>query len=459
MDMFNLVNLEQEKLKPLASLDFEGSLFSSNKMPTQPFVPQAYVSTSVPPLNTSNTNNFFDFNNLNLPNFGLNMLTDFNINNSLPLTESGLKDLSLDLDSGLPFSSPSPSSPVLFDDLSLDDSYQNAPTTISKRGSFGYVPSSPNEIVMEETNNEFVLPQQNFSPIAIADSDAFVVKKETPVADNIWTPCPSISLPSLLVSKGLTQEQFYSRCGPDSDEENRLCFNCATEKTPLWRRNDVGQFLCNACGLYLKTYNVNRPLKEKKKRKTSTTKKSTKNSNDDISDSDSTSDCSSDNDGISDKKTGKTYCCANCSCTKTTLWRRDSGGNTLCNPCGLYLKLHNKSRPANLLNTGAVPKKRKRTWSSKKQKTVQDKVQKIVKSDPKHIKVKTPKAQSMATVATKPLLAFTPPLPQQMPNYSMPPQYQVPNFAVQPNVFNPVDRFQPQPYYPPLQVVHIHHYH
>ncbi|KAL1922781.1 uncharacterized protein VTP21DRAFT_9157 [Calcarisporiella thermophila] len=50
--------------------------------------------------------------------------------------------------------------------------------------------------------------------------------------------------------------------------------------------------------------------------------------------------------------------CANCSTTTTPLWRRDDAGNTICNACGLYYKLHNKTRPLWLKRN--VIKRRKR---------------------------------------------------------------------------------------------------
>ncbi|KAF1759839.1 hypothetical protein GCK72_016306 [Caenorhabditis remanei] len=37
--------------------------------------------------------------------------------------------------------------------------------------------------------------------------------------------------------------------------------------------------------------------------------------------------------------------CSNCQTDKTTAWRRDSEGRLVCNPCGLYYRLHKVRRP------------------------------------------------------------------------------------------------------------------
>uniref|UniRef100_A0A1B0CB06 GATA-type domain-containing protein n=1 Tax=Lutzomyia longipalpis TaxID=7200 RepID=A0A1B0CB06_LUTLO len=42
------------------------------------------------------------------------------------------------------------------------------------------------------------------------------------------------------------------------------CTNCRTTQTSLWRRNAHGEPVCNACGLYYKLHNVNRPPTMKK---------------------------------------------------------------------------------------------------------------------------------------------------------------------------------------------------
>lgn len=49
------------------------------------------------------------------------------------------------------------------------------------------------------------------------------------------------------------------------EKKIRVCNNCDTTKAPLWRKDDAGFCLCNACGLYVKLHNKNRPKKFNRK--------------------------------------------------------------------------------------------------------------------------------------------------------------------------------------------------
>ncbi|KAF9104501.1 hypothetical protein BGX27_010060 [Mortierella sp. AM989] len=43
-----------------------------------------------------------------------------------------------------------------------------------------------------------------------------------------------------------------------------MCTNCKTTLTPLWRKDDAGDILCNACGLYFKLHHIHRPISLKR---------------------------------------------------------------------------------------------------------------------------------------------------------------------------------------------------
>ncbi|XP_055539733.1 GATA-binding factor 3-like isoform X2 [Wyeomyia smithii] len=51
---------------------------------------------------------------------------------------------------------------------------------------------------------------------------------------------------------------------PGNRRTGVTCANCQTTTTTLWRRNNRGEPVCNACGLYHKLHNVDRPLTMKK---------------------------------------------------------------------------------------------------------------------------------------------------------------------------------------------------
>lgn len=61
--------------------------------------------------------------------------------------------------------------------------------------------------------------------------------------------------------------------GNDQSGEHRQCFNCHTTCTPLWRRFGAEQFLCNACGLFHRVNGNHRPLVRNVRRLSTTTRR------------------------------------------------------------------------------------------------------------------------------------------------------------------------------------------
>ncbi|TIB39052.1 hypothetical protein E3P86_01310 [Wallemia ichthyophaga] len=111
------------------------------------------------------------------------------------------------------------------------------------------------------------------------------------------------------------------------------CSNCGALSTPLWRRSTDDQLLCNACGLYLKLHKSHRPKSLKSSRSSIHAHPPGEWSNYKMD---------------FDLSSNPSISCANCDTTRTPLWRKAENGQTLCNACGLYLKLHKSQRPLSM---------------------------------------------------------------------------------------------------------------
>ncbi|KAK0567760.1 hypothetical protein OC844_000108 [Tilletia horrida] len=120
------------------------------------------------------------------------------------------------------------------------------------------------------------------------------------------------------------------------DQAPPQCSNCGVKKTPLWRRcGEQHELLCNACGLYWAMHKTHRPDKLKHHR-------SGRNVGDDDNGH------GGGEGGHDSEDDGPETLCSNCGTSTTPLWRKDREGNTVCNACGLFMKLHGSARPVKM---------------------------------------------------------------------------------------------------------------
>ncbi|XP_054706669.1 transcription factor GATA-4-like [Uloborus diversus] len=117
----------------------------------------------------------------------------------------------------------------------------------------------------------------------------------------------------------------YTRAAVEQSPVQQQCAVCGSTEGAPWRRDATGQYVCNACGLY-KNGRASTTLRPQRRLTTS-------------------------------RRVGMT--CSNCSTTDTTLWRRNTQGEPVCNACGLYYKLHQVNRPISMRKDSIQTRKRK----------------------------------------------------------------------------------------------------
>ncbi|KAF8794453.1 GATA-binding factor 5-A-like isoform X2 [Argiope bruennichi] len=155
-----------------------------------------------------------------------------------------------------------------------------------------------------------------------------------------WSTLPPMS--SAYLQEG-RRTQFvdpppeYNRIPEPPQHQCAMCG--ATDSNP-WRRGDAGQFICNNCTLYKNGVTSRSAAAIRPPRRLTTS-----------------------------RRVGMT--CSNCSTTDTTLWRRNTQGEPVCNACGLYYKLHQVNRPISMRKDSIQTRKRKpkSTGSSSKGKS------------------------------------------------------------------------------------------
>lgn len=214
----------------------------------------------------------------------------------------------------------------------------------------------PNEPVNQSNDDS-----QDATPRRIATESEVLPAKNEDTQRTTGSPIPP-------AEPNRSEEQAESRdkeakVGSKVSGDGHVCANCKVTKTPLWRRGLNGQVLCNACGLYLKARNINRPVSLQRMpqvRKVVISRAHGSCPGDGrcngTGGSESCSKCPSfinnnrrngnlQQESESEEANVKMISCQNCGTVTTPLWRRDSQGHIICNACGLYSKLHNFTRP------------------------------------------------------------------------------------------------------------------
>ncbi|KAL6451356.1 GLN3 Nitrogen regulatory protein GLN3 [Candida maltosa Xu316] len=153
-------------------------------------------------------------------------------------------------------------SPLSIDDLKNNTILTATTTSTSTNTTSNYHQNiKPKTFKPNSPDSEATSPKHNYSPPHSSTNDS-----------NLSSSVPLTS--SSLNNNGNATKKITK------------CFNCKTTATPLWRRDAVGNTLCNACGLFLKLHGTSRPLslktdviKKRNSRKPSTSASSTTSSN------------------------------------------------------------------------------------------------------------------------------------------------------------------------------------
>lgn len=128
----------------------------------------------------------------------------------------------------------------------------------------------------DASNHLQVAPHTTFSPVTSVNrhSDTMMGRQKA-LAEHNCSNCHVSTSPlwrkledktelcnacGLFYKQHGTKRPLTVRASQRKLKADAVCANCGTTNTPLWRKNDLQQVLCNACGLFWKMHNKHRPL-------------------------------------------------------------------------------------------------------------------------------------------------------------------------------------------------------